>query len=509
VSALPLLTEVRNPGSDRRGVPPSPRSAQPDTSAAGSSRDRELYRSRGTCRSSRDRRFPCRRTGRRAHVTIHVTKPPVAAAGVSIRGTAQSTEAAAPREDPDAAGGSVSRPTLVAAGRRGRSVRAMTRRASPEARACRRRPSRTGNGRSDSTSRSGAPDPPCPAGSSRGNEFTDRSVVLRSVAMKERRSCQPGEDPRDPAEAEPTGSPRGARSATPTPPAGHPGDQVLPDPTSSRRNNLVLGIHGRYDTENGPEEWLARRYQPWGSGRLCPLLGAVLAQARARAGDAQRTRALFQRPWTTILSNFYEKREPESSLSGRRQRLAARAEDGGTGHALPCATRWDLGGVSTSAVSPQTFQEAEPKLDLGRLRLASVGYAVVRDTRNDPFAATHGNYTSSDLRVFGPAVGSEKRFSKLFLQGSSLRSSPARSDLRDLSPSRPGVADGSSEPLPLQSGTSPAVTPPCAGFGQDLLGSCEAGTLVPIRSASHRSAGGPPPQGEVASRPLRRRRTTD
>src|SRR5207249_2112349 len=95
-----------------------------------------------------------------------------------------------------------------------------------------------------------------------------------------------------------------------------------------------------------------------------------------------------------------------------------------------------------------------------------------------------------DLRVFGPAVGSEKRFSKLFLQGSSYVHLPL--GLTYVTSARIGLGSqmGSSEPLPLQERYFAGGDSTVRGFGQDLLGSCEAGTLVPIRSASHPVGGG-------------------
>src|SRR5207249_11110245 len=139
-------------------------------------------------------------------------------------------------------------------------------------------------------------------------------------------------------------------------------------------DNLVLGISGGYDTENGPRGSIEiADTNLWGSGRyaaLSTLYGSKLERVQATLKDPR----LFQRPWTTILSSFYEKRERES-FTQRGVGSALLFERKTTGP-LTHYLRYTVGisEVFDLSVSPQTFQEAEPKLDLGRLRLASVGY---------------------------------------------------------------------------------------------------------------------------------------
>lgn len=313
-----------------------------------------------------------------------------------------------------------------------------------------------------------------------GTEFTKDSVIRRSVPLKEGDPISRAAIHAIQHNLTRTGLFRDVGVSYADLPGTH-GGQVLRIKVREA-DNIILGLGAGFDTENGPRGSVEiADSNLWGYGRylgLSTLYGRKLQRVQVTVKDPR----LFQRDWTTILGTFYEKRQRESFT--QRGVGSSVVLERKTSRILTHLLRYTLGvsEVFDLSVSERTFHEAEPKLDLGRLRLASAGYTLVRDTRNDPLNATRGAYASGDFRVFAKPLGSEKRFSKLFLQESTYFNLPF--SFTYVTSARVGLASqmATGEPLPLQERYFAGGDSSVRGFGQDLLGSCERGTLVPIRN---------------------------
>src|SRR5206468_7835610 len=123
---------------------------------------------------------------------------------------------------------------------------------------------------------------------------------------------------------------------------------------------------------------------------------------------------LFSRPLTTIVTAAYEKRQRESfTQRGVSSSFVLEIKSKDT---LRHYLRYTAGvsEVFDLLVPESAFRELEPKLELGRLRLANVGYAIVFDGRDDPLNTTRGTYASADLRSYAKPLGSERRLAKVF-----------------------------------------------------------------------------------------------
>ena len=233
--------------------------------------------------------------------------------------------------------------------------------------------------------------------------------------------------------------------------------------------NLILGLGGGYDNVNGPRASVDfADVNLFGTGRYAGVSAIY-------GGKLRRGQITFKEPhvfgwlWGSTLSLFYENRQRDS-FSQRQvgsSALLERKTGGPLSHYLRYSTA--VSEVFDLKVPESTFRQENIRLDLGRLRLASIGYAIVRDTRNDPFVATRGTYASADLRTFDRPLGSEKRFAKLFVQGSYYRKLPL--DVIWSSSLRVGAAwRGQSEAVPLQERYFAGGDSTVRGFRQDRLG---------------------------------------
>ena len=237
----------------------------------------------------------------------------------------------------------------------------------------------------------------------------------------------------------------------------------------SEAENLVLGLGGGYDTEDGARGSIEfANVNLWGTGRYAGISATY-------GGKLQRAQIVEKEPhvfglalWGSTLTLFYENRERDTFTERQvgTSALLTRKTSGPLTHYMRYSINYsDVFDVE----NVETFRQENFKLDLGPLRLANIGYAVVRDTRNDVFAATRGTIASADLRLYDRPIGSEKRLAKLFLQGGYNRRLPW--DFVWTSTLRVGVAwRGDDEAIPLQERYFAGGIASVRGFQQDTLG---------------------------------------
>jgi len=236
----------------------------------------------------------------------------------------------------------------------------------------------------------------------------------------------------------------------------------------SEAENLILGLGGGYDTEDGPRASVEfANVNLFGTGRYAGI-GATYGGKLSRAQIIEKEPHVFGWLWGSTLTLFYENRERDTFTERQvgTSALLTRKTAGPLTHFLRYSVA--LSDVY-DVTNEETFHQENFKLDLGKLRLANMGYAIVRDTRNDPFAATRGTIASADLRVFDRAIGSEKRLAKLFLQGGYTRTIPW--GFVWATTLRVGVAwRGDDEAIPLQERFFAGGIASVRGFEQDTLG---------------------------------------
>ncbi|MBZ5637133.1 MAG: translocation/assembly module TamB domain-containing protein [Acidobacteriia bacterium] len=249
---------------------------------------------------------------------------------------------------------------------------------------------------------------------------------------------------------------------------GPPGGQVLKI-SVREADDLALGAGAAYDTFNGPSVQVDAadtnlRGTGWYSG-LSILYGSKV----------QRQQLNFRAPravagWVPILSATHDVEVRDSfSQTGTAVSVALeRKTPGDVTHIVRYTTSFS--NVYALTVPEETFHATEPRLDLGQVRLSSVGYSIARDKRDNPLNTTRGTYASADLRVFAEPIGSQQRFSKLFLQGSAAR--PLPGDLVGASAVKIGLASrlGTPNPLPLQERYFAGGGSTFRGFRQDGVG---------------------------------------
>ncbi len=255
--------------------------------------------------------------------------------------------------------------------------------------------------------------------------------------------------------------------------------------------NLFLRFGAGYDTDNGPRGSIAfGDTNLFGRGRYADI-AAVYGSKLQRVAASYREPTPFDWLTSATLTPFYQNWVRESFTQRQYGGLIS-AEKKMTGpviHYLTYTNQYSE--VYDLTVDPKTFQEANPKIDLDPMRLADLAYAIVRDTRQPLLSATTGTYANALIRGFSPAIGSDKRFLKLFLQGGYYR--PLGWGVNWATSARFGFAwRGQDEPIPLQEKYFAGGDSTVRGFGQDELGyvqldengndvgTLEHGTLQPL-----------------------------
>jgi outer membrane protein assembly complex protein YaeT len=186
---------------------------------------------------------------------------------------------------------------------------------------------------------------------------------------------------------------------------------------------LSLGLGVGYDSTDGPRASFLIGYSNVGGRNV-----AMTFQARVSAKENQevltlRRRHVFGNTIDSLASLLYEK-TAEDSFSSKRRAASIRLEHRPKPRWIRFL-RYTIQDVDIFDITDAP--EALVKIfddKLSNLRLADVGLGLVRDTRDDAFAATRGSYGSIEGSVFSKLLGSEATFAKLFVRGSFTMSLP-------------------------------------------------------------------------------------
>ncbi|MEW5806076.1 MAG: outer membrane protein assembly factor BamA [Acidobacteriota bacterium] len=181
-------------------------------------------------------------------------------------------------------------------------------------------------------------------------------------------------------------------------------------------DNLHLTLGGGYDNLSGPRGHLELSdTNLFGYNRFTSSL-VRLSQKESRVQILLKEPRLFSRNLDSILSSSWEEEEKESFTVrkiGTTLQVEKKIDPKWTRfirHNFQNVDVYDL------KISLEEFRDQEPKLN--NLKLSSIGYSLIRDTRNDLFLPTKGTYASIDGRIFMKIIGSDIDFAKLFFNGS-------------------------------------------------------------------------------------------
>lgn len=229
--------------------------------------------------------------------------------------------------------------------------------------------------------------------------------------------------------------------------------------------HVSLSLGAGYNTETGPHGSFAiGDNNLGGTGRSLSF--------NTRLGESQRYALLaFTEPrlggprQRGVLGLYWERLE-ETGYTVERKSLGARVE-------MKIAPRW------TQYVR-YAFQQVDlPYVEdevavyeqkLSNLRLGDLSWALVRDTRDDPFDPSRGLYLSFDQRVYAPVLASDASFVKLFFQTSGVLSLPRGMALAGSV--RVGAAGGfgSTDRVPLSERFFAGGDSTVRGFARDTVG---------------------------------------
>ncbi len=179
-----------------------------------------------------------------------------------------------------------------------------------------------------------------------------------------------------------------------------------------------LRVGAGYSSEFGPRgEFVVTHENVGGYDRSLTL--------HARASEEERwvqvlieEPRLFTRKWPALIS-LLNQRKDEIGFSFRRRSIALRVEH----EFRPNWKRFFR--YNIQRVDLFDIQEGSDDLiqeqKLEDLKLGDIGFALVRDSRDDPFLTREGDYLSSEIRLFAPWLGSEASFAKFSGRGSYTR----------------------------------------------------------------------------------------
>ncbi len=300
-----------------------------------------------------------------------------------------------------------------------------------------------------------------------GNRFTHGGVIRRLVPLREGEPISHEKLQKIQTDLTRTGLFSEVQVSWADAPGGT-GGQILTI-TVREANDLLLGAGVGYDTYNGPRVNLdVAEANVLGTGWYTGL--SVLYGSKVRREQLTFRAPRAVRGWVPIFSAIHdiEVRDTFTQAGTAASAALERKTAGSLTHIIRYSA--SLSNVYDLTVPEETFHATEPRLDLGQIRLASLGYAIARDERDNPLNTTRGSYLSGDLRVFSEILGSQQRFAKLFLQGSLAR--PLRWHLVGATSMRIGLASrlGSPNPLPLQERYFAGGPSTFRGFRQDGLG---------------------------------------
>lgn len=231
-----------------------------------------------------------------------------------------------------------------------------------------------------------------------------------------------------------------------------------------------------YDTEEHLQGFVQIGHNnAFGTGRSVSLLlrGSGLNR---RAQLSLADRHLFGIPFEGIATVFWEEQERESfdvRRTGGGFQFHRKLSD-----QLTALGRYNIQDLSLLSVDPNF----SPSTDLGEedLRLANVGASLARDTRDDILAPASGTFSTADLALYLPGLGSQRTFSRLFLSGAAFH--PVGRKVVFGAALRMGVEHpfGSTSEVPLAERLFSGGDTTLRGFKVDQAGPLDPASLKPI-----------------------------
>jgi outer membrane protein insertion porin family len=225
---------------------------------------------------------------------------------------------------------------------------------------------------------------------------------------------------------------------------------------------LIVGVG--YDTEAGPRgSFSVSHANPGGFNRSLAFQGRA-SEIEERLQWVVQEPRLFGRPVTALINAFWENRE-EVSYTVDRRSVGFRLEK-----KLPRRWRHYLRYNFRKEDLSEVVDEVKAKEEkLENVKLGNVAYALVRDTRDDPFSPTRGGYGIAEVELFAPGLFSDSSFVKVLLQGSAVKS--FRNGTSFASALRVGAAEpfGNTERVPLSERFFAGGDSTLRGFARDSV----------------------------------------
>ncbi len=180
---------------------------------------------------------------------------------------------------------------------------------------------------------------------------------------------------------------------------------------------VAMALGAGYDSEAGPRGSFSITHHNPGGRRRQLSFQTRASRLERRMQWLVRDPVLFARANWNGLLNFSWEELDEVAFDVERRAAALRLEQR-TGRHWIHHYRYRFQRVDLRDVE-DTIAVLEQKLE--NLRLGELAYALIYDTRDDPFLPQRGRLWSGELRWFAPVLGSDVPFAKLFLHGSGLR----------------------------------------------------------------------------------------
>lgn len=172
-----------------------------------------------------------------------------------------------------------------------------------------------------------------------------------------------------------------------------------------------------YDTSDGPRASALIGYNNLFGRNISVALQGLVSSQDSRGQLTFRRRRVFGDQIDSLLS-FFAEQSIETGFTQWTESASIRLERRPQRNWIQFV-RYQIQAVRIGQITDaQTALEEVFKDKLSAIRLANVGIGIVRDTRDDPFATTKGFYGSVEASFYGPILGSEATFAKLFLRGS-------------------------------------------------------------------------------------------
>jgi len=239
---------------------------------------------------------------------------------------------------------------------------------------------------------------------------------------------------------------------------------------------MGASVSAGYDTEGGVRGGLTLTHDNVGGRDRSLTLQSRISGIEERYQLLVRDPHLFSREWPALLSVLGEEVQ-EPGFTVERRSTAFRI-DNRLGPKWSTYVRYGYQRVNLFDV--EITEEELIRQKLQDLRLGDLAYAVVRDSRDDPFMTRTGMLASVETRLFAPALLSQESFLKLFLRGSKTWTLDNGQSLNTVL--RIGLARtyGDTETVPLSERFFAGGDSTVRGFPRDTLGPKDPVSAVPI-----------------------------